>query len=194
MKPIFFESPAEMRSWLEANHDTAEELWVGYHKKGTGRRGISWSESVDQAICFGWIDGIRKSIDAASYTNRFTPRKNKSIWSAVNIKKAEDLITAGLMHPAGLAMFEARDDERSAAYSYEQKNPKLGTELEREFKADRKAWAFFQAQSPSYRKTVTWWVMSAKRDDTRRRRLAILIDDSRKGLRVDMLRPGRRRS
>ena len=179
MRPRFFATPSELRAWLEAHHATAKELLVGFHKKGSGKPSITWPEAVGEALSFGWIDGVRRSIDDVSYTIRFTPRTARSTWSAVNIKRAKDLIEQGRMRPAGHKAFEARTDDRSAIYSYEQRSQaKLGAEFERRFRSNTKAWAFFKAQPPGYRTTATYWVVSAKREETRRRRLATLIDDS----------------
>lgn len=179
MKPIFFASPAEFRTWLETHHEDTPELWVGFYKKSSGRPSITWPESVEQALCFGWIDGVRKSIDDISYTIRFTPRQARSTWSAVNIKKANELIETGLMRPAGLEAFKKRGEARSGIYSYEQRHlAKLGEAYEARFRANKKAWEFFQTMPPSYRKAATWWVVSAKIEETRLRRLARLIEDS----------------
>ena len=177
-----------MRAWLEENHDRATELWVGFHKKGSGRPSITWPESVDEALCFGWIDGVRKSLGPESYMIRFTPRKARSTWSAVNIKRARELAAEGRMRPAGLKAFEARTDDRSAIYSYEQRHAaRLDPEHEREFRANAKAWDWFQSRPPSYRKTATWWVVSAKREETRLRRLRTLIEDSAQGKTIRQL-------
>lgn len=178
MKPIFFETPAELRRWLERNHDKAAELLVGFYKKDSGRRSITWPESVDEALCFGWIDGVRKRIDDVSYTIRFTPRKRGSNWSAVNIRRVGELTKLGLMQPAGLKAFEARTAEKSAIYAYENAPKELPAAEEKKFRANRKAWTYFNAQAPSYRRVAIYWVMSAKREETRARRLALLIDDS----------------
>ncbi|MEA2398505.1 MAG: hypothetical protein QOK25_2061 [Thermoleophilaceae bacterium] len=188
MKPTFFKEPDEFRAWLEEHHAEASELLVGFHKKGSGRPSITWPESVDQALCFGWIDGVRRSIDDESYTIRFTPRKKKSTWSAVNIARVAELTERGLMRPAGLAAFEARSAERSGIYAYEQrKTAKLDAAQEKRLRANAKAWDFFQAQPPWYRRTATWWVISAKREETRERRLATLIEDSENGRRLARL-------
>ena len=178
-QPNFFASPAEWRAWLETHHRDWEELWVGFYKRDSGRPSITWPEAVDGALCFGWIDGVRKSIDPLSYKIRFTPRKPRSIWSAINIKRTKELSKLGLMHPAGLEAFEKRDDDRSAIYSYEQrKTAKLPSEFEKQFRAKTEAWVFFQSQPPWYRRTSTYWVISAKKEETRRKRLATLIDCS----------------
>ncbi len=194
MEPMFFETPAEFRDWLEEHHTDVAELLVGFHKKGSGRPSMTWPESVDQALCFGWIDGVRRGIDKHSYTIRFTPRKARSTWSRVNVKRAEELVEEGLMRPAGLAAFERRSDDRSGIYACEQrKQAKLDPAAEKEFRADRKAWAFFSEQAPSYRRTATHWVISAKKEETRRKRLKTLIEDSAAGRTLRHLtRPGKR--
>jgi len=182
MKPVFFARQSKFRAWLKKHHDKSRELLVGFYKKDSGKPSITWPESVDEALCFGWIDGIRKSIDDLSYTIRFTPRKPRSNWSAVNINRAKELGVFGRMHPAGLKAFEALADEKSANYSYEQRHAaRLGSEFEKKFRADKKAWGFFQAQPPSYRKAAIWWVVSAKQDETKQKRLAQLIKDSKNG-------------
>ncbi|MDQ5823251.1 MAG: YdeI/OmpD-associated family protein [Chloroflexota bacterium] len=181
MEVTFFESPSEFREWLEQNHDSAKELWVGFYKKGFGKAGITWPEAVDQALCFGWIDGIRKRVDETSYTNRFTPRRRGSTWSAVNIKRVGELTELGLMRPAGLDAFEKRDEAKAQLYSYERAQSKLDETYERQFREHERAWAFFSAQAPSYRRTSSWWVMSAKKEETRQRRLAALIEASERG-------------
>lgn len=190
MRPKFFATSAGFRRWLETNHDKAEELYVGFYKKASGKPSITWSEAVDQALCFGWIDGVRKSIDESSYMNRFTPRRPRSTWSAVNVAKVRELTRRGLMHPAGMAAFEKRSDDRTATYSFEQREAaKFDKELERRFRANKDAWSWFQTQPPGYKKTATHWVMSAKRQETRDRRLTILIDDSAEGRRIAQLTP-----
>lgn len=182
MRPIFFPSPSAFRAWLQKNHASRDKLLVGFYKKSSGKPSITWQESVDEALCFGWIDGIRRSVDDERYTIRFTPRKARSTWSAVNIKRAKELVELGLMRPAGLKAFEARTDDRSAIYAYEQRHSaKLDEEFERRFRANKRAWEFFNSKPPSYRKTAIWWVMSAKREETRTRRLAALIQDSAHG-------------
>jgi uncharacterized protein YdeI (YjbR/CyaY-like superfamily) len=179
LKPQFFESPAAFRAWLERNHHDAGELLVGFYKKESGRPSITWPESVDQALCFGWIDGIRRRVDDVSYTIRFTPRKPRSNWSAVNIARATELARLGLMAAAGLDAFEKRSDERSAIYSYEQRHTaSLSPEQQRAFQENPGAWRFFQDQPPWYRRTATYWVISAKKEETRATRLARLIADS----------------
>jgi uncharacterized protein YdeI (YjbR/CyaY-like superfamily) len=188
----FFETPAEFRAWLEANHETAMELWVGFHKKATGRPSITWPEAVDQALCFGWIDGIRKSVDESSYTNRFTPRKRTSNWSLVNVKRVGELTAAGLMMPAGMRAFALRDEARTGVYSSERRPQDFPPEYAERFRQDASAWAFFQAQPPGYRRTAIHWVLSAKREETRLKRLATLLSDSANGRRIGLLtRPAR---
>jgi uncharacterized protein YdeI (YjbR/CyaY-like superfamily) len=173
---------------MERHHADEDELLVGFYKTKSGRLSITWAESVDVALCFGWIDGVRRGIDEESYSIRFTPRRKRSIWSAVNIKRAGELIEAGLMTPAGLAAFEARTDDRSAVYSHERRQaPKLEPEQETRFKADAGAWDWFQAQAPSYRRAALHWVTSAKRPETRERRLVTLIADSAAGRTVKPL-------
>ena len=184
MKPTFFATPAAFRKWLTSNHEKAKELLVGYYKKGSGKPSMTWPESVDQALCFGWIDGVRKSIDEDSYTIRFTPRRPNSIWSAVNIKKAEVLIEQGLMQPAGRRAFDARDPAKTNRYSFEQQNIAFDADTEKRFKSNKRAWSFFEAQPPGYRKIATFWVMSAKQEATRAKRLARLIETSAAGLRI----------
>jgi uncharacterized protein YdeI (YjbR/CyaY-like superfamily) len=184
MKPIFFATSTEWRAWLEKNHADKSEVFVGFYRKASGRPTMTWSEAVDQALCFGWIDGVRKGIDDISYTNRFTPRRPDSNWSAVNIKKVEELTKQGLMRPAGLAAFERRFTERTKNYSYERANAKLDDSYEKRFRANKGAWAFWESQPAGYRRTATWWVVSAKKVETRQRRLAALIEDSVKGRRI----------
>jgi uncharacterized protein YdeI (YjbR/CyaY-like superfamily) len=182
MEPTFFATPDEFRAWLDKHHATESEVLVGFYKKGSGRPSITWPESVDQALCFGWIDGVRRRIDDESYTIRFTPRKARSTWSAVNVKRMKELVEAELVAPAGVAAFERRADDRTAIYSYEQrKAAQLEPEQEQRFKADERAWAFFEAQPPSYRRAATHWVTSAKREETRERRLTQLIEHSSAG-------------
>jgi uncharacterized protein YdeI (YjbR/CyaY-like superfamily) len=193
MEPVFFATPGEFRAWLEAHHASEAELLVGFHKKGTGRPSIIWPESVDEALCFGWIDGVRKRVDDDRFTIRFTPRQPGSIWSAVNIQRVEELTAQGRMHSAGLRAFAARDEERSRVYSYERAQAGLSAEDEAAFRANPQAWAFFQTQPPSYRKTAAWWVVSAKREETRRKRLAMLIVDSEQRRRIASLTPSGRR-
>jgi uncharacterized protein YdeI (YjbR/CyaY-like superfamily) len=191
MEPIFFDSPAAFREWLEANHESAAEVWVGFYKTKKGvRPPLTWSEAVDQALCFGWIDGIAKRIDDERRRQRFTPRRKGSIWSAVNIKKVEDLTAQGLMRPAGLAAYALRKEEKSKIYSHEQGEVTLEPEQEEFFRANGQAWDFFHTQAPSYRKAALWWVVSAKREETRQKRLATLVEDSANGRRLKHLTRG----
>ena len=184
MKAKYFKSPAEFRQWLEANHDRVMKLWVGFYKKDSGRGGITYAEAVDEALCFGWIDGLKKRVDEWSYTHRFSPRKPRSIWSLINIRRAEELKKLGRMKPAGLKAVEARDPKRSGIYSFENRPRKLDAALEKKFRADKKAWTFFQAQPPGCQRVACWYVMSAKREETRMRRLARLVSDSGDGRRL----------
>lgn len=186
--PIFFASAAQWRAWLEEHHATETEVVVGFHKKKTGKPSMTWSEAVDQALCFGWIDSVRHSLGPDAYTNRFTPRKPTSNWSKINVAKVEELTRRGLMHPAGLAAFAQRDSARTGVYSFENGDDDLGEEYEAEFRRAKKAWAWFASQPPGYRKQASHWVRSAKREETRRSRLATLIADSRVGQRVKPLR------
>ena len=184
MNAKFFKTPSAFRKWLEANHATSKELWVGFCKKTSGKPSITWPESVEEALSFGWIDGIRKRIDDVSYVIRFTPRRPGSIWSAVNMRIAQRLINEKRMQPAGLKAFAARREYRSGIYSYEQRSPELVETYADKLKRNKAAWAFFQAQPPSYRKMINWWIVSAKQEETRTKRLNKLIDASTKGLRL----------
>ena len=189
MQPKFFKTPSDLRKWFEAHHASAAEQWVGYYKKDSGKASITWPQSVDEALCFGWIDGIRKSIDDASYMIRFTPRKSRSTWSAVNIKRAGELAVLGLMQPVGLKAFAAREENRSGIYSYEQRSPELPDQYAKKLKKDRSAWKFFQEQPASYRKAANWWVQSAKKEETRLRRLDKLIQHSARAERIPQFTP-----
>jgi uncharacterized protein YdeI (YjbR/CyaY-like superfamily) len=192
MEPTFFATPADFRTWLERHHESQSELIVGFHKRGSGRPSIGWPDAVGQALCFGWIDGVRRRINDSSYSIRFTPRKARSTWSAVNIKRMKELVEEGLVAPAGLAAFERRADDRTAIYSYEQrKAARLEPDQERRLRTDERAWAFFEAQPPSYRRAAIHWVTSAKKPETRERRLTQLIECSAAGRTVPPLRrPG----
>ena len=176
---LFFSSPAAFGRWLEKNHAKKTELWVGFHRKETGKPSLTWSESVDEALCWGWIDGIRKSVDGTRYTMRFTPRRPESIWSTINRKKVEALVAGGRMRPPGLAAFRARRKDRSGVYSFEQGNTaKLPPPYERIFRKRPEAWEFFRTRSDTYRRLTSWWVIGAKKEETRRRRLDVLIERS----------------
>ncbi len=194
MKPTFFQSGSDFRKWLASNHDKFHELWVGFYKKNSGKAGISYLEAVDEALCFGWIDGLKKRVDDVSYTHRFTPRKAKSFWSAVNIKRVGELQQLGRMAAPGLKAFAGRDEQKAMQYSYERGACILEGSHEKQFRRSPTAWTFFQAQPPGYRRTATWWVISAKREETREKRLAKLIETSQHGRRLDMLvSPGKRK-
>jgi uncharacterized protein YdeI (YjbR/CyaY-like superfamily) len=184
MTPRFFKSEADFRQWLERHHAKDAELWVGFYKKDSGKGGISYKEAVDTALCFGWIDGVKKRVDADSYMHRFTPRKRDSYWSAVNTRRMNELITLGLAAAAGLAAFERRDDKKTKRYSFEREAAAFDTAIERRFKANAGAWTFFTAQPPGYRKLLTFWVMSAKQEQTRLRRLDTLMKMSSEGKRM----------
>jgi uncharacterized protein YdeI (YjbR/CyaY-like superfamily) len=188
--PIYFTSPDELRDWFDANHQTATELWHGSYKKAAGKPTVTWSEAVDEALCVGWIDSVRYSLDPERSAQRFTPRRKGSNWSAVNIAKVKALTEEGRMRPAGLAAFEARSEERSAIYSYEQRHlATLAADEEAAFRANRMAWDRFQALPPSYRRTAIYWVVTAKKPETRVRRLATLVEDSAAGRRLKQLTP-----
>ncbi len=185
---MFFTSPAQLRAWLKNNHELASELWVGFYKKATGKGSITWPEAVDAALCFGWIDSIRKSIDETAYVNRFTPRKSSSTWSAVNIQRVNEMTRLGLMQPAGLRAFELRQEEKSGIYSYENRDSAtFSAAYEKRFRVHEAAWTFFKAQAPWYRRTATWWVISAKKEETRLKRLDSLIQHSDDGHRLPHL-------
>jgi len=184
----FFESAADLRDWFDANHATAGELWVGYHRKATGRGTLDWSAAVDEALCVGWIDGIRKSLDDERHVQRFTPRRRGSIWSARNVAKIEALTAEGRMRPAGLAAFEARSSHKTAVYSYERPVGEFTEDELARFRADDAAWTDWQARPASYRRPVTHWVTSAKQASTRERRLATLIEDSAAGRKIKQMR------
>lgn len=187
MKPVFFSNPLKFREWLKKNHDKKTELLVGFYKVTSGKDSITWPQSVDEALCYGWIDGIRKSIDEESYTIRFTPRKSTSNWSAVNIKKVEELTKKGLMHAKGLEAFNKRKAEKSGIYTYEKQPVELDKAFEKRFKTNKTAWAYFQSMPPSYRKTTIGWIMQAKQEATRWRRLENLIKDCEAGRKLKLL-------
>jgi uncharacterized protein YdeI (YjbR/CyaY-like superfamily) len=188
---VFFATAAELRAWFETNHESATELWVGYHRKRTGRPSVTWKDVVDQELCFGWIDSVRYSLGDDMSAQRITPRRKGSVWSAINIRRFEELDRMGLVHPAGHAAFDRRDEARSRIYSYENRHRGLDAATEAEFRKRVRAWTFFEAQPPSYRLTAAYWVMSAKRDETRKRRLEKLIEHSKKGERLPALQPSR---
>lgn len=185
MKPTFFPTAQHFRTWLTRHHRTKTELLVGFYKVESGRPGITWPESVDQALCFGWIDGVRRRLDDASYTIRFTPRRLRSAWSTINIRRVAVLKRLGLMQPAGLEAHRRRTEENSRTYSYEQRySARLEQAHQRKLESNQKAWTFFRAQAPSYRQTAIYWVVSAKREETKLKRLARLIECSAGGRRV----------
>jgi uncharacterized protein YdeI (YjbR/CyaY-like superfamily) len=180
----YFRMPADLRKWFRANHAGAAELWIGFHKKDTGKPSITWQESVDEALCVGWIDGIRKSLGPESYTIRFTPRRKGSIWSAVNIARVNVLTAEKRMRPAGVQAFAARQENKSGIYSYEQRRDQLEDPYAGLLKKNKAAWEFFEAQPPSYRKMLGWWIISAKKEETRMERLKKLTDACAKGIRL----------
>lgn len=185
----FFKTQNDFKKWLEKNHNKTDELYVGFYKVHTKKKSISYKQALDEALCFGWIDGIRKRIDDESYHIRFTPRKKGSKWSKVNIKLANELIESGKMEPSGLKEFENRKNYSQAKYSYEEKIEKLSTEFLKKFKAKKSAWEYFQNQPPYYKRTVSFWIMSAKKEETRLRRLKILINDCAKKKKIDLSNP-----
>jgi len=188
-EPIFFPSAAAFGAWLAEHHETETEVWIGYWKKHTGKPSLVWSDAVDEALCFGWIDGVVRRIDEGCHMQRFTPRKPSSNWSAINVAKVAALREAGRMRPAGEAAFARRRPDRTGVYSFEQATePELAPEQRARFEAEPEAWAFFQGQPASYRRQASWWVISAKRPETRARRLATLISDSAAGVRIKPLR------
>jgi uncharacterized protein YdeI (YjbR/CyaY-like superfamily) len=189
-----FADAAAFRAWLVEHHDSADELWVGYYKKGVAKTSITYPEAVEEALCFGWIDGIARRIDDEVHANRFTPRRRTSAWSAANIARVAELTRAGRMHPAGLRRFEERDRRRDATYGYENRPASLPAGFEARLRADAAAWAYWQAQPPGYRRTATHWVMSARREQTRERRLAALVEDCAAGRRIKPLSYGTGRS
>lgn len=191
MQPIFFPNTQTLREWFIDNHQTETELIIGYYKKGVEKETITWSDSVDEAICFGWIDGVRKSIDELSYQIRFTPRKATSIWSKVNIEKVERLLAQNLMLPAGITAFQKRKEEKSMIYAFEQEIVELPSHFEEQFKANQNAWEFFTKQAPSYQKTAIWKIISSKQEATKIRKLQELIEDSSNGRKIKELRWGK---
>jgi uncharacterized protein YdeI (YjbR/CyaY-like superfamily) len=182
--PTYFETPAKLRAWFKRHHAKASELLLGYWKVGSGHASVTWPQSVDEALCVGWIDGVRRRIDDERYTIRFTPRRPGSVWSAINVKRVPELVAEGRMQPAGLAVFEARGEKHAEGYNFANRAEHFPPELEAAFRAERAAWAFFEAQPPGYRRTVIHWVTSAKQEPTRLKRLAMLIGDSAAGQRL----------
>jgi uncharacterized protein YdeI (YjbR/CyaY-like superfamily) len=189
-----FNTSAEFRKWLEENHDCVAELWLGFYNQRTDKKSITYREALDEALCFGWIDGVRKSIDETTYKQRFTPRRPKSYWSAVNIGRAGELAKFGRMAAApGVKAFEQRTSD-SGKYSFESRPKKLPLAYERQFKGNCAAWEFFRAQAPWYQRTSSFWILSAMQEETRQRRLATLISDSEKGRTLSMLTPKKKKS
>ena len=184
MTPRFFASPKAFRAWLEAHHSDVRELWVGFYRKGASKKGIAYLEAVDEALCFGWIDGVKKRVDDERYVHRFTPRKSDSTWSVVNTKRMKQLIALGRAAPLGLDTFKRRDRTKTGRYTYERGHAAFEAALETIFKANAKAWTFFRAQPPGYQKLCTYWVINAVQDETRRRRLAVLVTLSAEGKRM----------
>lgn len=178
MSPIFFDNQTDFRAWLQKNYEKQTELLVGFYKINSGLNSLTWSQSVDEALCFGWIDGIRKSINNTSYQVRFTPRKANSIWSAVNIGKFNTLTKQGLMQPAGIKSFEKRTEVNSKIYSYENEDKQFSTDMERQFRLNKKAWMYFLNLAPGYKKASIFWVLAAKQQNTQQKRLLQLIADS----------------
>lgn len=188
MKAKFFSSPSDFRQWLEKNYHTASELLVGFHKKSSGKKSVTYAEALDEALCFGWIDGVRKSLNETSYTIRFTPRKPKSIWSNVNVRHVERLKKGGRMHAAGLEAYEKRDPERTGIYAFENAPHTLSPAYEKKFRQNKKAWKFFEEQPPGYKKLMIFRIMSGKKEETRLRRLEQTIEVSEKGVRMGLMK------
>ena len=194
MKTLFFATAEHFRAWLERNHASQREASIGFYNRDSGKPSITWPESVQVALCFGWIDGVRKSIDETSYMIRFTPRKPTSTWSAINIKFVQELTKKGLMHPAGLKAFAARDEKKSAIYSYEQRNSAQFTrEQAKQFRSNKAAWEFFRSQAPWYQRVTTFWVISAKREETKLKRLSELIGHSQNRRTLPQLTPAKKK-
>ncbi|HKP83900.1 MAG TPA: YdeI/OmpD-associated family protein [Pyrinomonadaceae bacterium] len=189
MKPSFFSSPEKFRRWLEQNHDRESELLVGFHKKSSGKKSITYAEALDEALCFGWIDGVRKNLDETSYTIRFTPRKPRSIWSNVNVNHVERLKKEGRMHTAGLEAYARRDPKRTGIYAFENEPRQLSLAYEKMFRQNKKAWKFFETMAPSLRKVSIFWIMSAKKEETQLRRLKHVMENSEKGVKSGVLEP-----
>lgn len=189
MKPKFFKSQSDFRQWLEKNHANETELLIGFYKKHSGKPSITYSEALDEALCFGWIDGVRRRLEEDSYVQRFTPRRPKSIWSNVNVRHVERLKKLGRMAPGGLIAYERRDQDRTGIYSFENSSRELSPTYEKKFRANKKAWKFFETLPPSFKRTSIFWVMSAKQEDTRLRRLNHLIESAAKGIRTGVLAP-----
>jgi uncharacterized protein YdeI (YjbR/CyaY-like superfamily) len=192
VNPTFFKTQADLRKWLEKNHDKKGELLIGFYKKGSGKGGITYQQALDEALCFGWIDGVRRGIDEERWSIRFTPRNPRSGWSRVNIKRVKELSDLGLILPSGLEAFEGHESRRTG-YMYEEEMRALTPDLEKRFKQNKKAWQFWEGQPPGYRRTASWYVMSAKREETRLKRLATIIEESKNGRRFDFMAPRAKR-
>jgi uncharacterized protein YdeI (YjbR/CyaY-like superfamily) len=192
VKPKFFNTPEQFRQWLADNHESAQELLVGFHKKASGKQSVTYAEALDEALCFGWIDGVRRGLDESSYTIRFTPRRARSIWSLVNVRHVERLKQEGRMHAAGLKAYELRDPARTGIYTFEKRPLQLSAPYEKRFRQNKNAWQFFEAQPPGIRKNCVSWVMSAKKEETQLRRLEQLIENSAKGIRMGVLAPAKK--
>ena len=187
MKPKFFSSPEQFREWLKQNHDSTTELWLVFHKKSSGKKSITYAEALDEALCFGWIDGVRKKLNETSYIQRFTPRKPRSIWSNINVRHVERLKKEGRIHAAGLEAYARRDPKRTGIYSFENRPRELSPSYEKTFRQNTKAWKFFQEQPPSYKRLMIFRTMSAKKEETQLRRLKQLIELSERGVRMDAI-------
>jgi len=189
MKPKFFSTPEKFSEWLERNHDSASELLLGFHKKSSGKKSVTYAEALDEALCYGWIDGVRKNLDETSYTIRFTPRKARSIWSNVNVNHVERLTKEGRMRPAGIEAYARRDPKLTGIYAFENRPRELSPEFEKAFRKNKTAWSFFEKQPPGYKRLVIFRVMEAKREETRLKRFKELVEVSEKGLRLGILEP-----
>ena len=187
MKPRFFSSPEKFREWLERNHDSTSELLLGFYKKSSGKKSLTYAEALDEALCYGWIDGVRKNLDETSYTIRFTPRKARSIWSLVNVRHVERLTKEGRMRPAGIEAYERRDPKRTGIYAFENRPREFSPEFEKAFRKNKTAWSFFEKQPPGYKRVIVFWVMEAKKAETRLKRFNQLVDLCEQGLRLGLL-------
>ena len=189
MKPRFFSSPEKFREWLERNHDSTSELLLGFYKKSSGKKSVTYAEALDEALCYGWIDGVRKNLNETSYTIRFTPRKPRSIWSNVNVKHVERLTKERRMRPAGIEAYARRDPKRTGIYAFENRPREFSPELEKAFRKNKTAWSFFEKQPPGYKRVIVFWVMEAKKEETRMKRFKQLVELSEQGLRLGLLQP-----
>src|ERR1041384_1546727 len=189
MKPRFFSTLERFREWLQRNHDSETELLLGFHKKSSGKKSITYAEALDEALCYGWIDGVRKNLNQTSYTIRFTPRKARSIWSNVNVRHVERLTKEGRMRPAGIAAYERRDPKRTGIYAFENRPREFSPEFEKAFRKNKTAWSFFEKQPPGYKRVIVFWVMEAKKAETRVKRFKQLVDLCEQGLRLGLLQP-----